>query len=57
MRTLQEWMGHRDYSTTLVYADYAPSAHEAEWVESAFAPSAMPVAPVNSEDATGNGAL
>jgi integrase len=24
MRTLQEWMGHRDYKTTLIYADYAP---------------------------------
>ena len=37
MRTLQEWMGHRDFKTTLIYADYAPSAHEAEWVERAFA--------------------
>ena len=26
MRTLQEWMGHRDFKTTLIYADYAPSA-------------------------------
>jgi integrase len=24
MRTLQEWMGHRDYTTTLIYADFAP---------------------------------
>ncbi len=23
MRTLQEWMGHRDLKTTLIYADYA----------------------------------
>ena len=37
LRTLQEWMGHADYKTTLVYADYAPSAHEAEWAEKAFA--------------------
>ncbi len=37
MRTLQEWMGHRDFATTLVYADYAPSEHEAEWIERAFA--------------------
>jgi integrase len=22
---LQEWMGHRDYKTTLIYADYAPN--------------------------------
>jgi integrase len=28
MRTLQEWMGHRDFKTTLIYADYAPSGRE-----------------------------
>ncbi|HMT06077.1 MAG TPA: site-specific integrase [Solirubrobacterales bacterium] len=39
MRTLQEWMGHRDIQTTMIYADYAPSAHEREWVDSAFAKS------------------
>jgi integrase len=38
MRTLQEFMGHRDVETTQRYADYAPSAHEAEWVRRAFAP-------------------
>jgi integrase len=37
MRTLQEWMGHRDIATTQIYADYAPSAHEAALVEAAFA--------------------
>jgi hypothetical protein len=37
MRTLQEWMGHRDLATTQIYADYAPSAHEAEMVAVAFA--------------------
>ena len=37
MRTLQEWMGHRDIGTTQRYADYAPSAHEAELVAAAFA--------------------
>jgi integrase len=36
MRTLQELMGHRDFATTLVYADYSPNAHEAEWAERAF---------------------
>jgi integrase len=36
MRTLQEMMGHRDFKTTLIYADYAPSEREAEWVEAAF---------------------
>jgi integrase len=37
MRTLQEWMGHRDLATTQLYADYAPSTHEAEMVAAAFA--------------------
>lgn len=36
LRTLQEWMGHRDFKTTLIYADYCPSAHEAEMVERAL---------------------
>jgi integrase len=36
LRTLQEWMGHRDFKTTLIYADYAPNPHEAELVERAF---------------------
>ena len=37
MRTLQEWMGHRDIATTQRYADYAPSTQEAEMVAAAFA--------------------
>ena len=37
MRTLQEWMGHRDLATTQLYADYAPSTREAEMVAAAFA--------------------
>ena len=37
MRTLQEWMGHRDIKTTLIYADYAPAANEADLVNAAFA--------------------
>jgi integrase len=36
MRTLQEWMGHRDIKTTLIYADYAPSAQENAMIERAF---------------------
>ncbi len=36
MRALQEWMGHRDFKTTLIYADYTPSAQERELVEEAF---------------------
>jgi integrase len=37
MRTVQEWMGHRDITTTQRYADYAPSAREADMVAAAFA--------------------
>jgi hypothetical protein len=37
---LAELMGHRDFKTTLIYADYAPSEREAEWVEEAFRPAA-----------------
>ena len=40
LRTLQEWMGHRDITTTQRYADYAPSEHEGEMVEAAFVRSA-----------------
>ena len=38
MRTLQEWMGHRELRTALIYTDYAPGAHEVELVNDAFAP-------------------
>jgi integrase len=37
MRTLQEWMGHRDMETTQRYADYAPRSRDAELVAAAFA--------------------
>jgi integrase len=39
VRTLQEWMGHRDSKTrtdTEIYADYQPSDREAELVARAF---------------------
>jgi integrase len=36
MRTLQEWMGHRDIQTTERYADYAPKTRDAERVKAAF---------------------
>jgi integrase len=37
LRTLQEWLGHRDYKTVLIYADYQPDdRREADLVERAF---------------------
>jgi integrase len=36
IRTLQEWMGHADIKTTLVYAHYVPSPNEASMVNAAF---------------------
>ena len=48
MRTLQEWMGHRDIATTQIYADYAPNAREAELVEAAFATTSRPPGPMPS---------
>jgi hypothetical protein len=42
MRTLQEWMGHRDIATTQRYADYAPNVREAELVARAFASPSWP---------------
>lgn len=37
MRTLQEWMGHRDHTTTLIYADFAPDpSGGAAFAERAF---------------------
>jgi hypothetical protein len=40
LRTLMEWMGHRELSTTLVYADFAPSTREADLLDLAFAADA-----------------
>ena len=52
MRTLQEWLGHRDFKTTLIYADYAPGAHEVDLVNGAFAAALkgrqLPTAPSGS---------
>jgi integrase len=36
MRVLQAWMGHRDYRTTLIYADYEPGDEESDLVDAAF---------------------
>jgi len=48
LRTLQGWMGHRDYKTTEIYADFAPDPSQgALWAERAFgsAPTDAPVDP------------
>ena len=37
LRAIQEWMGHRDHTTTLIYADYAPDPSQgAAWAARAF---------------------
>jgi integrase len=37
LRTLQGWMGHRDYKTTEIYADFAPDPTQgAVWAQRAF---------------------
>lgn len=36
MRKLQEWMGHRDLTTTQIDADYAPNAAESDMAARAF---------------------
>jgi integrase len=37
LRYIQEWMGHRDYKTTEIYADFAPDPSQvAGWAEAAF---------------------
>lgn len=49
MRILQEWMGHRDYKTTLIYADYAPASNEVELVNAAFSTEGPKEGPKLSE--------
>lgn len=41
MRVLQEWMGHRDYRTTLIYADYEPGDEESSLVDAAFSAGSL----------------
>ena len=40
MRTIQEFLGHADSKTTQIYSHYAPSEHEVELVDAAFATGA-----------------
>lgn len=43
MRTLQEWMGHKDIATTQIYADYSPDPSQgAAFAERAFGPGTNP---------------
>ena len=46
MRTLQEWLGHRDFATTLIYADYQPCAREADLVDDSFRGAEIEVGPL-----------
>ena len=51
MRALQEWMGHRDYKTTSLYADFAPDPSQgAAWAEAAFGVEDNNPADVPQED-------
>jgi hypothetical protein len=38
-------MGHRDFKTTLIYADYMPAEREADLVDRAFAGRATDLGP------------
>jgi integrase len=40
LRAIQEWLGHSDYRTTSIYADYAPDlSRGAHWAARAFPPT------------------
>jgi hypothetical protein len=45
LRTIMEWMGHKDIKTTMVYAHYSPSEREADLIQQAFKGSELPIDP------------
>jgi integrase len=55
MRTLQERMGHRDFKTTLIYADYMPSEREADVVDAAFARGTNPGTKLSESEVRSDG--
>jgi integrase len=56
MRTLQEWMGHADFKTTLIYADYSPDERrERDLVARAFVGSNLGSNLSGTESHSGNG--
>jgi integrase len=56
MRTIQEFLGHADSKTTQIYAHYAPSEHEVEMVNKAFAPDNPHATQSDGEATTDDGA-
>jgi integrase len=51
LRFIQEWMGHRDYKTTSIYADYAPDPSQgAAYARRAFAIPGRPEDPGGGEE-------
>ena len=54
LRAIQEYLVHADAKTTQIYAHYAPSAHEVERVDAAFASSAEPQGSERSRSNSGS---